>query len=146
MHKFQKLQQGWLRFAIDLALTRFHVASIFDGDVDDQAWAFTKLLTDVIDIHASVKQFHVGGGMYHAWHLGGDVGHTPQRRKAIINHYQHKLKDESISTKPRTFGRYLERYFTPKRVQANETVLLKNNEYITDKKRMANIFNKFQHW
>ena len=54
----------------DLALTPFHVASIFD-DVDDQAWAFTTLLTDVIDIHALVRQFHFRGGhepyMTHQW-------------------------------------------------------------------------------
>lgn len=61
-------------FATDLALTPFHVASIFD-DVDNQAWAFTKLLTDVIDIHAPVKQFRVRGG--HVLYM------TPQWRRAI---------------------------------------------------------------
>ena len=48
-------------FANNLVVTPFYVASIFD-DVDDQDWAFTKLLTDVIDIHAPVNQFHVRGG------------------------------------------------------------------------------------
>ena len=61
-------------FANDLALVPFHGASIFDH-VDDQAWAFTKLLTDVIDIHAPVKQFHVRGG--HVPYM------TPQWRRAI---------------------------------------------------------------
>lgn len=58
------------KFANDLALTPFHVTSIFD-DVDDQAWAFTTLLTDVIDIHALVRQLHFRGGhvpyMTHQW-------------------------------------------------------------------------------
>ena len=61
-------------FANDLAVTPFHVASIFD-DVDDQAWALTKLLTDVIDMHAPVNQFHIRGG--HVPYM------TPQWRRAI---------------------------------------------------------------
>ena len=151
-------------FANDLALVFFHVASIFD-DVDDQAWAFTKLLTDVIDIHAPVKQFHVRGGhvpymtprwrraichrnrLWKKYKLDRNTinwnaykrqrNHcTSLRRKAIINYYHHKA--ESISAKPKDFWKVFGTLFHSKRGQANDIVLLENNEYITDKKRMAN--------
>lgn len=116
------------KFANDLALTPFHVASIFD-DVDDQAWAFTKLLTDVIDIHAPVKQFHVICGhvpymtpqwrrairhrnrLWKKYKLDPNTinwntykrqrNHCTSLRRKAINYYHHKA--ENISTKPKEF-------------------------------------------
>ena len=58
----------------DLALIPFHAISVFD-DVSDQAWAFDKLFTDVINTYVPIKQFHLRGG--HVPYL------TPQWRKAI---------------------------------------------------------------
>ena len=167
MQKFQNYNRD--EFANDLAVTPFHVASIFD-DVDDQAWPLTKLQTDVIDIHAPVNQFHVRGGHvpYMTPQLRRATRHrnrlwkkykldptttnwntykrqrnycTTLRRKAIINYYHHKA--ESMSTKPKDFWKVFGALFHSKHGQANDIVLLENNEYITDKKRMANIFNEY---
>ena len=66
---------------------------------------------------------------------------TALRRKAIINYYHHKA--ESISTKPKDFWKVFGPLFHSKRGQANDIVLMANNKYITDKKRMANIFNEY---
>ena len=138
--------------------------------MDDQAWALTKLLTDVIDIHAPINQFHVRGGhvpymtpqwrrtirhrnrLWNKYKLDPSTTNwniyrrernycTTLRRKAIINYYHHKA--ESISTKPKDFWKVFGALFHSKRGQANDIVLLENNQYITDKKRMANIFNEY---
>ena len=62
-------------------------------------------------------------------------------RKAIINYYHHKA--ESIYTKPKEFWKFFGALFHSKRGQANDSVLLENNEYITDRKRVANIFYEY---
>lgn len=66
-------------FANDLAVTLFCLASIFN-DVNDQARAFAKLLTDVTDVHATVNQFHVRGGHVQPVPY---MYKTPQWRRAI---------------------------------------------------------------
>ena len=62
-------------------------------------------------------------------------------RKAIINYYHHKA--ESIYTKPKEFWKFFGALFHSKHGQANDSVLLENNEYITDRKRVANIFYEY---
>ena len=65
---------------------------------------------------------------------------TTMRRKAIINYYHYKA--ESISTKPKDFWKVFGALFHSRHGQAIDIVLLENNMYITDKKRMDDIFNE----
>ena len=76
-------------FVADLAMVPFHVVSIFD-DPDDQAWAFQKLLTGVIDEHAPIKTFHIRGG--HVPYM------TPAWRKAIRHRNRLWNKHKKLQT------------------------------------------------
>ena len=62
------------RFVSDLTTVPFHITSIFD-DIDDQAWAFSKLFLDIANEHAPIEQFHIHGGQL------PDM--TPEWRRAI---------------------------------------------------------------
>jgi hypothetical protein len=44
-----------VQYVNDLKLVPFHVCSLFD-DPDDQMWSYNKLITEVIDSHAPLKQ------------------------------------------------------------------------------------------
>ena len=43
------------RFVSDVTIVPFHITSIFD-DIDDQAWALSKLFLDIANEHAPIKR------------------------------------------------------------------------------------------
>ena len=157
------------RFVSDLTTVPFHITSIFD-DIDDQAWAFTKLFSDIANEHAPIKQFHIRGGQLpymtpewrrairhrnRLWNIYRKSKTEPNwlaykrqrnlctslRRKAITGYFRYKTNN--LSSDPREFWKLFGPLFSSKQRGTNDITLLEDDVFITDKQRIAHIFNQF---
>ena len=138
--------------------------------LSDQAWAVSKLFLDIANEHAPIKQFHIRGGhvsyMTPEWRRA--IRHrnrlwnkymkfktevtwsaykrqrnlcTSLRRKAITGYFRQKT--DNLSSNPKEFWKLFGPLFNSKQRGTNDITLLEHDVFITDKQRIANIFNQF---
>ena len=66
---------------------------------------------------------------------------TTLGRKAIVQYFQHKA--DGCSTKPKHFWNFFGSLFHSRKGLANDIVLRENDEFVTDKLTIANLFNDY---
>ena len=156
-------------FVQDLYNIPFHIMDIFD-EVDDKLFVFESLYTDIVNVHAPLKQVHVRGNqvpfMTETWRKAirhrnmlwkrfsrerTDINYanykiqrnkcTSLRRNAIKDYF--RKKTEATESNPREFwDTYRPFLHSKKSKQANDIILKENDVIITDKKQIANAFNE----
>ena len=157
-------------FLADIATVPFHVAHIFD-DSEDVCWAWGRLLSDALDVHAPVKRCisesqHVPfmtpellssirrrNKLTKPYFQSKDLGDwekyrlqrniTSSLRQREISSYLRSRAD-SAKGDPKQFWHTIKPFMHCKRSNSEGTYHLKENGVlVTDKKDVAEIFNNF---
>ena len=153
-------------FLRDLHTAPFHIIELFD-DVDDKIFAFELLYNDILNEHAPLKQVHIRGNqvpyMTEQWRKAirhrnrlwkkftrerTDANYadyktqrnkcTSLRRKAIKEHF---LKKTMAPDSPRDFWDAYRPFIHSKKTKQANDIILKENNIVTDKKEISELFN-----
>lgn len=150
----------------DLNKVPFHIMEIFD-DTDDKLHIFESLYNEVLNEHAPIKSVHIHGNQVpfmndqwrkaichrnHLWrHFvenrtdANYATYKAQRNKCTSLRRKAYFKNKAEhSENPRDFwNAYRPFLHSRKSNQANDIILKENENIITDKKQVAEIFNEF---
>ena len=155
-------------FCEDVSRIPFYVASVFD-DIDDICWAWTKLLSDVVEDHAPIKRStvrrehvpYMSPELLDAIRLRNKLKKhfsktndpayptriqrnltTSLRRKIIVNYLKDKANDAKGD--PKQFWNTIKPLMHCNKVTQREAIHLKEgDEMITEKEAIANIFSRY---
>lgn len=155
-------------FLLDLSHVPFHVCQTFD-EPDDIMWSYNKMLTDVIDSHAPVKQKllkkpqapYMNGPLRkainvkamlrrkfhkykngHAWSLYRTQRNlvTSLKRKSIQEYFNQKCNS---TTNSRSFWKTVKPFMSEKCKLNNTISLQENDKLVTNQQDICEIFNDY---
>ena len=158
------------KFNEDVGRVPFHVAGVFD-DVDDILyWAHERLLTDIIDEHAPIKERAVKSRR--PAYMNGDLHGAVYKKRMLFNRYKKcrtsanwedyrkqrnhvtKLKKQSMrlyffercsgAPKSKDFWPTIKPFLSKTAVGGgNEVILCEEDKVVSDQPEVCNIFNKY---
>lgn len=156
------------KFVSDLSHVPFHICEIFD-EPDDIMWSYNMMLTDVVDVHAPVKQKiikkpqvpYMNGQLRkeinikamlrrkferfkdnHSWSRYKAQRNlvTSLKRKSIQTYFNQRC---NLSKNPRSFWQTVKPFMSDKQVSSNVISLQENNQLITDQSKVCTLFNDY---